>query len=111
MSLGVIWEVRLMLTVNGTQICKVTAAYFLLVFGAGFVLGTARVLLLVPQVGERAAAALVLAADLVVGIGLRGMSAHSMFLDRDPVSGGAYYAMVIAFAVAPYVFAARRPPG
>jgi hypothetical protein len=37
------------------QILKTAALYFLLVFGAGFVLGTGRVLIVVPLLGERAA--------------------------------------------------------
>ena len=37
------------------QTLKAGVLYFTLVFGAGFALGTARVLLVVPRVGERAA--------------------------------------------------------
>lgn len=37
------------------RILKAAGLYFALVFGTGFVLGTLRVLLLVPRVGERAA--------------------------------------------------------
>lgn len=37
------------------QILHAAALYFLLVFGAGFILGTVRVLVMVPQLGERAA--------------------------------------------------------
>jgi len=37
------------------QILKAAAIYFFLVFGAGFVLGSIRVLLILPRVGERTA--------------------------------------------------------
>jgi hypothetical protein len=37
------------------QILKAGAIYFLLVFGAGFILGSIRVLLILPRVGERTA--------------------------------------------------------
>jgi hypothetical protein len=37
------------------QVCKAGAAYFALIFGAGFVLGSVRVPLLVPYLGERIA--------------------------------------------------------
>jgi hypothetical protein len=37
------------------QVLKGGVIYFVLVFGAGFVLGTMRVLFIVPRVGERAA--------------------------------------------------------
>lgn len=129
------------------QLVKATTAYFLLVFGAGFVLGAARVLLVVPRVGERAAellemplmfaviglsarwlvrrislpggtgawlkaglaaAALVVTADLIVGVGLRGMSVRQVFLERDPVSGVAYYTMIAVYAAAPWVVASLR---
>jgi hypothetical protein len=131
------------------RILQAAALYFLLVFGAGFVLGTGRVLFLVPLLGERAAEllemplmfgvivvaarwlvhhrleggrlssalsvgfiamGLVLIADLVVGLWLRGMSAAEVFFDRDPVSGTAYYVSLLLFAVMPAILARRRHP-
>ncbi len=129
------------------RILQAAALYFLLVFGAGFVLGTGRVLFLVPLLGERAAElleiplmlgvivfaarwivrhrldehrrapalfigfiamGLVLIADLVVGMLLRGMSAAEVFLNRDPVTGAAYYAALLIFAAMPTIMARRR---
>lgn len=49
----------------------------------------------------------VLLADLAVGMLLRGLSAAEVFLDRDPVSGTAYYAALLLFAVMPAVLARR----
>lgn len=121
------------------QILQAAVLYFLLVFVAGFVLGTGRVLLMVPLLGERVAElmemplmlavivaaarwivrhkldgrqstalpigfiamGLVLLADLGVGMWLRGLSANDVFLHRDPVSGVAYYAALLLFAVMP----------
>ena len=124
------------------QILQAAVFYFLLVFGAGFVLGTVRVLLVVPLLGERTAELLemplmlgviiaaarwlvlhrlddgrllsalsvgciamgfVLLADLAVGMWLRGLSATEVFLNRDPVSGTAYYAALLLFAVMPTI--------
>lgn len=123
------------------QILQATTLYFLLVFGAGFVLGTGRVLILVPLLGERAAellemplmlavivaaaswvvrhkldgrqssalsvgfiaTGLVLLADLCVGVWLRGISATDVFLNRDSVSGSAYYVALLLFAVMPAI--------
>jgi hypothetical protein len=53
------------------------------------------------------AAALVLSADLVVGIGLRGMSLAEVFTNRDPVSGTVYYLLIAAYAVMPWLFGRR----
>jgi hypothetical protein len=44
-----------------------------------------------------------LAAELAVGVLLRGMSATEVFLNRDPVSGAAYYAALLLFAVMPAI--------
>ncbi|MBH0192687.1 MAG: hypothetical protein HP492_13245 [Nitrospira sp.] len=120
--------------------------YFLLVFGAGFVLGTVRVLLIVPHVEHRAAEllemplmliatvfaarwitrrfpdphhhtarlaiggialGLMLAGELAVGIGLRGMTAADVMLNRDPVSGTAYYVSLLLFAAMPWLVSRR----
>jgi hypothetical protein len=116
--------------------------YFLLVFGTGFVLGTVRVLLIVPLVGHRTAellemplmlSATVLAArwitrrfpepyssagglaiggialglmltgEMAVGVGLRGMTAPEIILNRDPVSGTTYYLSLLLFAAMPWI--------
>ena len=45
-----IWDSRRM-----TQTIKAATAYFAIVFGIGFVLGTARVLAIIPRIGEPAA--------------------------------------------------------
>jgi len=128
------------------QILHAAVLYFLLVFGAGFVLGVGRVLLVVPLLGERAAELIemplmlavivatarwvvhhkldgrkssalsvgfmamsfVLLADLTVGIWLRGMSPVEVFLNRDPVSGTAYYAALLLFAVMPTILTRLR---
>lgn len=47
------------------------------------------------------AAAAVLVADVAVGLWLRGMSVAQVFLQRDPVSGTVYYALVLCMALAP----------
>lgn len=47
---------------------------------------------------------MVLTADLVVGVGLRGMSAAEVFMDRDPVTGPIYYGLLGITAVAPWWF-------
>jgi hypothetical protein len=128
------------------QLLKPGSIYFLLVFGAGFVLGTVRVLLVVPHVGDRAAElmemplmllatvlaarwitrrfpesrtnaarlaiggialSLMLGGEMAVGIGLRGMTATEVFLNRDPVSGAAYYVSLLLFASMPWIVSRR----
>jgi len=119
---------------------KAGAAYFGIVFAAGFVLGTLRILLLVPRIGTRAAELietplmvlvtviaarwvisrfsvcdrlsvrlgigisaliLLLAAEVGVGVVLRGMSLGEMITNRDPVSGTAYGLSLVLFGLMP----------
>jgi len=119
-------------------IFKPSLLYFLMVFGAGFILGPIRIFLLVPRLGTRwaellempvmltviyfaagyinqrfplgptdrlrlgmSALGLTLAAELVVGVMLQGRSIRDAFLDRDPVSGAAYYGLLLIFAILP----------
>ena len=46
------------------------------------------------------------AADLAVAVFLQGRSIRDALLDRDPVSGSAYYVLLIIFAILPRL---RRP--
>jgi hypothetical protein len=48
------------------------------------------------------AAGLVLAADLLVGVALRGMSPFEVLLERDVVAGSVYYLLVGLFALLPW---------
>ena len=128
------------------RILQAAVLYFFLVFGAGFVLGIGRVLVVVPLLGERTAEllemplmlgviffaarwivrhrlddhrlistfsvgfigmGLIMIADLAVGMLLRGMSITEVFLERDPVSGAAYYTSLLLFAITPAVLARR----
>ena len=57
------------------------------------------------------AAGLVLAADLAVGAGLRGMSPVQVFTERDPVSGAVYYGLIAIFALMPWISARRGAAG
>jgi hypothetical protein len=124
------------------RIVKASAAYFAVVFGTGFVLGTIRTLWIVPRLGVRTAElleapfmlvaiwlaggwighrfhlekrsvprlivgmfalALLLAAEITMGITLQGLSLVEVFTTHDPVSGSVYYALLGVFAVMPWL--------
>lgn len=100
--------------INSVQTLKLGIVYFLLVFGTEFVLRTFRVLLVVPYVGHRASELFEMpvmpvmpAGELAVGIGLRNMTAADIMLNRNPVSGTAYYASLILFATMPWLVSRR----
>lgn len=118
------------------------AAYFALVFGTGFALGTIRTLWIVPRLGIRTAElmeapfmlvaiklaggwigrrsslgkgsanqvavgvfalALLLAAEIIMGIAVQGLSLIEVFTKHDPVSGSIYYALLGVFAAMPWL--------
>ncbi len=54
------------------------------------------------------AAGLILMADLGVGVGLRGMSPVEALLQKDPVSGTAYYVAIALFGLMPWLVTRRR---
>lgn len=54
------------------------------------------------------ALALVLLAEIAVGVGLRGQSPVESLLNRDPVSGTIYYVMLGVFALMPWLLARRQ---
>ena len=119
---------------------KWSALYFAIVFTAGVVFGTVRVMLVVPAFGVRAAElselplmlavifvaahwlnrrflsgrddrsrlvvgvmafVLLLLAEVALGV-MVGRPPMDVFLNRDPVSGSAYYASLCVFALMPW---------
>jgi hypothetical protein len=127
------------------NLVKLAIIYFCIVFGAGFLFGTVRVLVLVPQLGDRVselmemplmlvaivlaarwlqqwhdgdrpltllwvglwALGLLLAAEIGVGVALRGLSPVEALVNRDPVSGTVYYLLLIVFALMPWLLSRR----
>jgi hypothetical protein len=118
------------------------AAYFALVFGVGFALGTIRTLWMVPLLGIRTAEileapfmlvaiwlaggligrrfliaessaarvavgafalALLLAAEILMGVAFQGLSLVEVFTKHDPVSGSIYYALLGVFTAMPWL--------
>jgi hypothetical protein len=122
------------------SVLRIATAYAVMVFGAGFVLGSIRVLVVVPRIGARAAELLelplmivasflaagwvnrqlaagdpfarrlavgaialvvLLAAEAVTGVALRGLSLPDALVNPDPISGPLYYFSLALFAVLP----------
>lgn len=48
------------------------------------------------------AASFVLIADIAVGYFFRGLSPYAVIFEREPVTGSAYYALLVVFAALPY---------
>jgi hypothetical protein len=129
------------------RIVKASTAYFAVVFGTGFVLGTIRTLWIVPRLGIRTAElleapfmlvaiwlaggwighrfrlekrsatrlvvgmlalALLLTAEITMGITVQGLSLLEVFTKHDPVSGSMYYALLGVFAVMPWLLGTWR---
>jgi hypothetical protein len=132
------------LSSNATRVVKAGLSYFALVFGAGFILGSVRVPLLVPRLGERVAEliempfmlvvvllsarfisrrfalpaatsvrltvgllalGLLLAAEFLLAAAIQDRSLGEYIASRDPVSGTAYLAMLVLFALMPLIIA------
>lgn len=128
------------------RILKAGVLYFGVVFGAGFVLGTIRVIWVVPRLRERTAElmeaplmlavtivaarwvvrrlavpavvpqrlgmgfiglGLLLVAELVVVLLVRGLTLDEYIASRDAVSGTVYLALLAVFAVMPLLVRRR----
>lgn len=98
------------------KILKAGAAYFGLVFGAGFLLGCIRVPFLVRRfslpldtairlgVGF-VALGLAIAAEFLLALVLAERSVAEYLASRDPVSGSVYLVMLLVFALLPLILA------
>jgi len=128
------------------QTLRAGALYFAVVFGAGFALGTLRVLLVVPRLGARTAElmeapvmlavsavaarwivrrlevpstwrrrlgmgcfalGLLLIAEFMLVLRLRGLSVREYVATLDPVAGMVYYVSLGVFAVTPLLVARK----
>jgi len=86
-------------------ILRVAALYFLLVFGAGFVLGTGRVLILVPLLGERTAELLEM--PLMLGV----IVAAARWVVRHRLDGRQPSALPVGFMAMGFVLLADLAVG
>jgi hypothetical protein len=124
------------------RIVRRALAYFAIVFGAGFVLGTIRTAIVAPSLGDRVAEigesplmlsvvylvarmlvrresglttqtawlaigclalGLMLLAEFTFVLWIRGLSLSTYLANRDPVSGGVYLALLVVFAICPWL--------
>jgi len=49
-----------------------------------------------------------LGAEIALGVGLQGASIAEVLLNHDPVSGTVYYAMLVLFALMPWLLARKQ---
>jgi len=56
------------------------------------------------------ALALLVAAEVGLGLALRGGSVREILLDKDPVSGMVYYALLGVYALMPWLLGGRAAP-
>jgi hypothetical protein len=128
------------------KVLKAAILYFVLVLGAGFILGPIRILWVVPRLGARTAElmetpimiaviiisarwivrrfavptataprlgmgcfalGLMLVAEFVLMLQLRGLSMSEYLATRDPISGTVYYVSLGVFAVMPLLVSRR----
>jgi hypothetical protein len=85
------------------RVLEPAAAYFALVFGAGFVLGAIRVSWIVPSIGARAAVLV----ETPVMLAVSALAARWTNRRLAPVSGTAYYLALGVFAILPWLLGRR----
>jgi TRAP-type C4-dicarboxylate transport system permease small subunit len=95
---------------RAAELLEMPVMLIVIVYAARFIVGryalpaTARV-----RLGAGALAlGLLVAAEFLLALGLQGLSATQYVASRDPISGSVYVAMLIVFAVMPFLLARLR---